>query len=76
MELPKKYFNTAQAAQYTGLAAATLEKLRHFGEGPVFIRRPGGRRVVYFVEDLDVWLQAGRRTSTSDRGDGNRRVGS
>jgi predicted DNA-binding transcriptional regulator AlpA len=54
------------AASYTGLSVSTLNKLRVFGGGPVFLKL--GRRVAYDVADLDAWLANKRRTSTSDDG--------
>jgi hypothetical protein len=54
------------AARYVGVSASTLNKLRVFGGGPVFIKL--GRRVVYDPTDLDSWLMARRRRSTSDSG--------
>ena len=54
------------AAEYMGLSASTLNKLRVFGGGPVFLKL--GRRVTYDVNDLDSWLASKRRTSTSDDG--------
>jgi predicted DNA-binding transcriptional regulator AlpA len=56
------------AADYVGLSASTLNKLRVFGGGPVFLKL--GRRVAYDVGDLDAWLAARRRRSTSDHGHG------
>jgi len=58
---------TAQAADYCGLSASTLNKGRVYGDGPSFLKL--GRRVVYHPEDLDAWLIARRRTSTSDHGE-------
>lgn len=52
------------AAEYVGLSASTLNKLRVFGGGPVFLKL--GRRVVYDVADLDGWLNQRRRVSTSE----------
>jgi predicted DNA-binding transcriptional regulator AlpA len=54
------------AATYLGLSGSTLNKLRVFGGGPVFLKL--GRRVAYDIADLDAWLATKRRTSTSDRG--------
>jgi len=54
------------AAQYLGLSVSTLNKLRVFGGGPVFLKL--GRRVAYDVADLDLWLETKRRRSTSDDG--------
>jgi excisionase family DNA binding protein len=56
---------TADAARYLNLAESTLEKLRVYGGGPTFIRL-GARAVRYRREDLDGWLAAGARRSTSD----------
>lgn len=57
---------TRDAAQYCGSSASTFEKLRLTGGGPIYSKI--GRRVVYRVDDLDEWLAANRRRSTSDRG--------
>lgn len=54
------------AASYTGLSVSTLNKLRVFGGGPVFLKL--GRRVAYDIADLDRWLETKRRRSTSDDG--------
>lgn len=51
----RRVLRTAQAADYLGLARATLEKMRHLGTGPRWVRL-GGRAVGYRIEDLDRWL--------------------
>jgi hypothetical protein len=58
---------TPAAAEYVGLAASTLEKFRLTGEGPVYYKS-GPKIVLYETPDLDAWLHARRRTSTSDAG--------
>jgi excisionase family DNA binding protein len=58
-------FRTPEAGQYLGLAASTLEKLRVYGGGPRFIRL-GSRAIRYRKQDLDEWLEACARRSTSD----------
>lgn len=60
-------FRTPAAAEYVGLAASTLEKLRLTGGGPAYYKS-GPKIVVYEMKDLDAWLYARRRTSTSDAG--------
>jgi hypothetical protein len=47
-----------------------MERLRTTGDGPVFIKLGSGKRcrVVYRRRDLDAWLDAQRRDSTSQRG--------
>ena len=58
--------STPAAAEYLGLSPATLETMRSRGGGPPFVKL--GRRVVYQREDLDSWVSARRRKSTSDPG--------
>ena len=61
----KTALRTQAAAEYCGSSASTFEKLRLTGGGPVYSKL--GRRVVYRVADLDSWLAANRRRSTSDK---------
>jgi len=63
-----RYFRTQEAALYVGLSPRTMEKHRCYGTGPVY-RKLGGR-VVYALEDLEEWVERGRRRSTSDLGKG------
>jgi hypothetical protein len=58
--------DTKKAAARVGLAAQTLNKLRCLGGGPPYYKH--ARKVVYRAPDLDAWLQARRRTTTSDLG--------
>ena len=62
-----RVLRTPEAAAYIGLSASTLEKFRLNGDGPTY-HKAGLKIVVYRVEDLDAWLNAGRRRSTSDNG--------
>jgi hypothetical protein len=56
--------DTKTAAIYTGTKPNYLEKLRCTGGGPVHIKRRG--LVLYDPDDLDAWLEAGKRSSTSE----------
>ena len=56
--------DTKGAPAYTGLAETYLTKIRHTGRGPIFIKR--NTVVRYDLDDLDAWLDAGKRRSTSD----------
>jgi predicted DNA-binding transcriptional regulator AlpA len=56
---------TPAAAAYCGLGKSSLDKLRISGGGPVYLKI--GRRVLYDLADLDQWLGAHRRASTSER---------
>jgi predicted DNA-binding transcriptional regulator AlpA len=56
--------NTRQAAERCGLSRRTLEKYRLTGGGPLYIQL--GTAVRYRVEDLESWIAAHRRRSTSD----------
>ena len=61
--LPDGRMDRKNAAQYLGLAVKTLAMHASRGTGPRFIKRG---RVFYFREDLDAWLNAhGRLTSTA-----------
>lgn len=53
---PKGALNVRDAAAYIGLARGTLDNMRSRGEGPPYVRI--GSRIVYRVEDLDVYLAA------------------
>ncbi len=53
------------AAEYLGLSASTLAKMRLRGDGPIYAKA-GPRVVVYDRADLESWLAARKRTSTSD----------
>jgi len=59
------HLTTKQAADYLGVSPRTLEMWRHRGTGPAYYK-VGRSRVVYSREELDAFLRAGRRTSTSD----------
>lgn len=62
----EQYLRTNEAAQYLGLARATLAKLRCLGGGPTF-RKAGARIVLYRAADLDAWVEGhGERRNTSD----------
>ncbi len=52
------------AAQVVGLAESTLNKFRVYGTGPRFIKL--GRAVRYRPADLDAWIEANGRVSTSE----------
>lgn len=60
-----RYLRTKEAADYCGSSASTFEKLRLTGGGPIYSKI--GRRVVYGLADLDAWLSASRRRSTSEQ---------
>jgi hypothetical protein len=58
--------NQRQAAERLGIPERSLESARGRGNGPPFYKI--GQRVVYDTDELDAWLVARRRTSTSDPG--------
>jgi excisionase family DNA binding protein len=58
------WINTIRAAEYVGIAASTLEKLRCHGGGPRFAKR--GRLVRYRLSDLDTWMSETLVQSTSE----------
>jgi predicted DNA-binding transcriptional regulator AlpA len=56
---------TPEAARYVALSESTLTKMRLRGDGPPYIK-VGPRAVAYRKADLDAWLEARVRRSTSD----------
>ncbi len=60
--------DTPEAGRITNTPVPTLETLRVRGGGPVFLKL--NKRVHYTRRALFEWLAAGRRTSTSDPGQG------
>lgn len=55
----KPFLTTKEAAEYLGYAVNTLKQSRRSGtlanvKAPVYYKR--GRRVVYSVTDLNVWM--------------------
>lgn len=53
------FLNTAQAAYYLNLSAATLEDMRGRHQGPSFRRH--GRFIRYHIADLDDWSRSNGR---------------
>jgi predicted DNA-binding transcriptional regulator AlpA len=66
MPVEQAYIRTPEAAKYLGLSVSLLEKLRVRGTGPRFSRVPGGAAILYAKADLDAWVAAGARLSTSE----------
>jgi hypothetical protein len=60
-----EYLSAQDAAAYTGISKSTMAKMRCRGDGPAYLQ-PCRRRVVYARADLDNWLHASRRNSTSE----------
>lgn len=60
---PDGRLDSKNAALYLGLKEKTLAMMRGYGTGPKFIKRG---RIFYYREDLDTWLNAnGRYTTTA-----------
>lgn len=60
---PDGRMDTKNSSAYVGLSEKTLAMMRCNGTGPKFVKRG---RIFYFKEDLDTWLNAGGRlTSTA-----------
>jgi hypothetical protein len=59
-----RYLTNSEAAAYLNLSPRTLENWRVLGGGPRF--RKFGRRVIYAVDDLELWAVAQACMSTAD----------
>ena len=64
MALDPVLMSTSEAALYLGLSASFLNKLRCTGGGPGYVKL--GRRVLYPKAELEAWIEARRRQSTSE----------
>ena len=60
----KTHMRPSDAGTYLGLSVSTLSKMRMRGDGPSY-SKAGPRLVTYLREDLDAWLAATKRVSTS-----------
>lgn len=52
-----------ETAETLNIKPATLKKWRVYGQGPAFLKI--GHKVAYDQADVDAWLDARRRASTS-----------
>ena len=62
----KTLLTRPEAAEYLRLSDKTLARWAWAGKGPVMIK--AGGKVLYDAADLDAFIEAGRRNSTSDPG--------
>lgn len=62
--------NATEAARQLSLSTSTLAKMRLYGTGPAYIKL--GRRVLYRVEDIQVWIADNRFNSTSEYSEAER----
>lgn len=60
-----RLLDTREAAEHLRLHFGTLNKWRHTGRGPAFIRV--GRKVFYQMMDLDRWLESQKQEPTVAR---------
>ena len=64
LNLEQRYLRVEDAARYCQLSTSLLNRLRHTGGGPRYTKISS--RVVYRIYDLDEWLDAHQRSSTSE----------
>ena len=62
--------NATETARQLSLSTSTLAKMRLYGTGPAYIKL--GRRVLYRVEDIQVWIAENRFNSTSEYSEAER----
>jgi len=62
----RRLLNEKDAAPRLGVSVRTLQAWRIRGNGPKFVKL--NRKVLYRPEDLDGFVEAGLRTSTTDPG--------
>jgi hypothetical protein len=64
MELMRTRFNVSEAANLLRVSKSWLDKKRLDGRGPAYHKF--GRRVVYDLQDLEVWAAQNKRRHTSE----------
>lgn len=64
----KAILRPPEAARYLGLSESTLAKQRLRGDGPRYVKL-GSRAVGYSINELDAYLEACTRSSTSEYGE-------
>lgn len=62
----KAILRPPEAALYIGLSESTLAKQRLRGDGPRYVKL-GSRAVGYSINELDAYLEACTRSSTSEK---------
>lgn len=60
-----RYFTTEEAAEYLKMSKGFLDKARHYGGGPAFVR-VSARAIRYDRADLDAWMSERRAASCAD----------
>ena len=63
--MDKQLLTQPRLSELIDVSERTLERWRVEGSGPVFCR--AGRKVLYQLEDVEIWLAASRRRSTSEQ---------
>jgi hypothetical protein len=61
---PKRFLTTSEVTDAYSVPVKSLETMRTRGGGPVYSKPYG--RVLYDRADVEAWLEAGKRQSTSD----------
>ena len=60
----QKLYNTRDAARFLGCSKSYLDKLRCVGDGPPYHKL--GKMIRYDEADLDSWIDARMKRSTSE----------
>lgn len=58
-----------EVAEVLHISEQALAQLRFRGVGPVYVKAPGGRRVLYLWDDVYAWIDDNRRVQTGAAGD-------
>ncbi len=66
--MSRTYITQTQLAELIDVSERSLERWRVEGTGPAFLK--AGRKVLYRPDDIDQWLAASRRMSTSAQVEG------
>jgi excisionase family DNA binding protein len=57
-----RYLTTNEVADLLRVPSETVRYWRHAGKGPKSFKIPGGRRVLYAVDDVEAFIAAARQS--------------
>jgi predicted DNA-binding transcriptional regulator AlpA len=66
MRNPERLLSTNEAADLVGLTPKALAHFRRTGQGPTYAKL--GRRALYAPNDIAAWVNARKRTRTTEAG--------
>ena len=57
-DLKRVVLKPAEVKEVFGIPEGTLANMRWAKKGPRYFKKPGGRGIFYFLEDVQTWLMS------------------